>query len=515
MKNRAVVSYLSALAGAMILLAGCGGGGGGGSAAAPALARGGTFAGIAAKGLLANAVVTAYCGNNEAPADQLATGITNTAGQYSLSWTTACAGPILLVVTAGANTTMADEATGTLVTPPAGFQLRAFLADPATTTVKNITALTDMAVAIAGTSPTLSATAASNAESAIIATVLGGDIGAYQATPLPPTAAAMATASADEKKLATMLTAVSAFAQDGTTAAACGTLTDTAAKIQCAIGAFEAQAAATVTSVSDAGYTIATNVPANTPATMLAGTLAQITAEAASGITGGLVTATGPQALASTITADSSGSAVLLASASVSVLAAASTGGVVALAAAATGVQAASNLFNSLKTDLSSLTNSSGTGFLDQKVSAMTADFNSLAITSVTSSTKNIKALSRALQMANDAQTALWAIPGTAPNTVYPVPNSDVALETNSTGAPLRFVRSHGDGMNCYVNYADTTTSATLVSVAVTPAVASIPILGIQPFTLTAVYSDGSTLNVTAAPTTTWTSATTGVATVV
>jgi hypothetical protein len=410
---------------------------------------------------------------------------------------------------------MADEATGTLVTPPAGFQLRAFLADPATTTVKNITALTDMAVAIAGTSPTLSATAASNAESAIIATVLGGDIGAYQATPLPPTAAAMATASADEKKLATMLTAVSAFAQDGTTAAACGTLTDTAAKIQCAIGAFEAQAAATVTSVSDAGYTIATNVPANTPATMLAGTLAQITAEAASGITGGLVTATGPQALASTITADSSGSAVLLASASVSVLAAASTGGVVALAAAATGVQAASNLFNSLKTDLSSLTNSSGTGFLDQKVSAMTADFNSLAITSVTSSTKNIKALSRALQMANDAQTALWAIPGTAPNTVYPVPNSDVALETNSTGAPLRFVRSHGDGMNCYVNYADTTTSATLVSVAVTPAVASIPILGIQPFTLTAVYSDGSTLNVTAAPTTTWTSATTGVATVV
>ncbi len=225
MNNRAVVSVLGALAGAMILLAGCGGGGGGGSSAAPAPATGGSVTGVAAKGTLAGAIVTAYCGNSQAPADQLATGLTNTAGQYSLSWTTACAGPVLLVVTAGANTTMADEATGTIVTPAPGFQLRAFLADPGTTTVKNITPLTDMAVAIAGTSPTLSATAASNAESAIIATVLGGDIGTYKATPLPPTAAGMATASADEKKLATLLTAVSAFAEDSTTAAACGALT--------------------------------------------------------------------------------------------------------------------------------------------------------------------------------------------------------------------------------------------------------------------------------------------------
>jgi hypothetical protein len=453
MKNRAIVSYLSALAGAMILLAGCGGGGGGGSSAGPAPTTGGSVAGVAATGTLANANVTAYCGNSQAAADQLATGLTNSAGQYDLSWTTACAGPVLLVVTAGANTTMADEATGTIVIPPAGFELRAFLTDPSTTNVKNITPLTDMAVAIAGTSPTLSAAAASNAESAVIATVLGGDIGAYQATPLPPTTAAMATASADEKKLATVLTAVSAFAEDATTAAACGALTGgTGARIQCAMNALEAQAAATVTAVSDAGYTIATNVPANTPATMLAATLTKIAAEASSGTAGGLITATGPQALATTITADSSGSAVLMASASVSVLAAASTGGVVTLAAAANGVQAASNLFNSLKTDLASLTNSSGNGFLDQQVSAMSTDFTGLAISSATSSVKNLKALGRALELANFFSYGIYPVPaGTlTPNTVYSLQGANnMVVETDSSGALFRFVRSYGDGMNC------------------------------------------------------------------
>lgn len=457
MKNRTIVSYLSALAGAMILLTGCGGGGGGASTAAPALTTGGTVSGVVAKGIVANAIVTAYCGNSEAPGDQLATGVTNAAGQYSLTWTLACAKPVLLVVTAAANTTMADEATGTVVTPASGFALRALLADPATTTVKNITPLTDMAVAIAGTSTALSKTAAANAEAAVIAITLGGDFGAYQATPLPPTDAAMTGASADERKLATLLTAVSAFAQDSTTAAACGAVAGgTGAKIQCAIGAFETQAAATVTAVSDTGYTVATTVPTITPATMLGDTLAKITAASSGGTAGSLITATGPQALSSIITSDTSGSAVLFMSSKTSVLAAASTGGVVVLDAAY-GIPAVRNLFNSLKNDVLALSNSSGTGFLDQKLSAMKTDFTSLAITSATSSTENIKALKRALDLAHEAKTAAWTLPGTQPFTVYPVPNSDIALETNSTGAPYRFLRIHNDGMNCYVKYADLT----------------------------------------------------------
>ncbi|MFM9437404.1 uncharacterized protein YjdB [Janthinobacterium sp. CG_23.3] len=57
-----------------------------------------------------------------------------------------------------------------------------------------------------------------------------------------------------------------------------------------------------------------------------------------------------------------------------------------------------------------------------------------------------------------------------------------------------------------------TVTAATVVSLAVTPANASIAIDGVQQFTATATYSDGSTSNVTAGST--WTSANTNVATV-
>jgi len=57
-----------------------------------------------------------------------------------------------------------------------------------------------------------------------------------------------------------------------------------------------------------------------------------------------------------------------------------------------------------------------------------------------------------------------------------------------------------------------TVTSATLTSIAVTPATASIPISGIQQFTATATYSDGTTSIVTASSS--WTSGTTSVATV-
>jgi len=454
MKSKTVNLYLSALAGAMILLTGCGGSGGGvssspiGGTAAPTGTAGGTLSGIAAKGLLANAVVTAFCGNSEAAADQLATGATDATGKYNLAWTAACAKPVLLVVTAGANTTMADEATGTNVTLPAGFKLRALVADPSITAIKNITPLTNMAVAVAGTSATLSKVAASNAEAAIISTVLGGDIGAYQATPLQPTDAAMATASADERKLATVLTAVSAFAQDGSTAAACGGLAGgTGARIQCAINALATQAAATVTTVSDAGYTVATSVPANTPATMLAGALAKITL----GTSSSIITAAGPQKLASTVTADSAGSGALLASGNASIAAAAGAGGVVAITTAS-GIQAARDLFTSLKNDLLAISNGSSSGYLDQKVSAMSADFANIASASATSSTENLNALIRALELAYDAKKA--AVPAGSsiqplqPNTVILLNNNMVA-ETDGTGTVFRLVRSFGDGMNC------------------------------------------------------------------
>ncbi|MEO6353416.1 MAG: ice-binding family protein [Burkholderiaceae bacterium] len=57
-----------------------------------------------------------------------------------------------------------------------------------------------------------------------------------------------------------------------------------------------------------------------------------------------------------------------------------------------------------------------------------------------------------------------------------------------------------------------TVTAPTLVSISVTPATASIPIDGIQPFAATATFSDGSTRNVTASSS--WISGNTSVATV-
>jgi len=474
MKVNLIVLHSVVLAGTVLLTA-CGSGSGGvtstPSAAAGAAATtatpattptGGAIAGVAAKGILSKAIVTAYCGNSELTADQLATGTTDSAGAFSLTWSTACTKPLKLVVTADANTKMADEATGTSVTPATGFKLRALVADPDITKVKNITPLTDMAAAIAGNSAALTKIAASNAESAVINTVLGGAIGVYLATPLDPTTAvnpitganAMANASADQKQLATLLTAISAFAQDSATTAKCGAATSDATKIQCALDAFAKQAVATVTAVSDTGYSVATTLPADTPATMLSVTVTKIKTAASAGTTSTLITATN---IAPVVTADSSGSAALLTTGTSIAKTASTTSGGTVVVAAASGVQAARDLFNSLKTDLLALSNGSGSGYLDQKVTAMHDDWTTNSDLSAANFSKNLRAMKRAIDFAHDskASAASWIILGTGPNTVYPVPNTNVAVETDGTGAPARFLRSFDDGTNCYVAYAD------------------------------------------------------------
>ena len=433
----------------ILSLAACGGGGGGGDSTVPiAPVTGGTIAGVAAKGILKNAGVTAYCGNSEAAADLLASTTTDTAGAYSLKWTINCTKPLKLIVALATGTTMADEATGKDVTPPAGFKLRALVADPSTTTTKNITPFTDMAAAVAGTAST--PTAIANAELAIVNTVLGGDLGAYQAKPVAPTATALASASVDEKKLATLLTAVSAYAQDDAT---CGAKATDGDKIQCATQALATQAAATVTGVSDTGYTVATTVPAATPAGTIAATLTKITA-------GTITLATG---VSTDITDDTSGASALLTSAEDKVTTAAGSGGtVVIVAGSASGIQAARNLFNSLKTDLAALSNSNGNGFLDQQLSAMQTDFSTNGQLSATGLTDFTQALSRAIEMANAAKSASWtvAVSGTLQgNAVYPTNDPSVFLETDANGAPQAYIRSffgvnisnQPDNMNCKV----------------------------------------------------------------
>ena len=437
MNKRTIVLLSSAMAGATVLLAACGGGGGGGDSSVPvAPATGGTIAGVAAKGILKKASVTAFCGNSEAAADRLASTTTDTAGAYSLKWTINCTKPLKLIVALGTETTMADEATGKDVTPPAGFKLRALVADPSTTATKNITPFTDMAVAVAGTAST--PTAIANAELAIVNTVLGGDLGAYQAKPVAPTAVAMTNASVDERKLATLLTVVSAYAQDDAT---CGAKATDGDKILCATQALATQATATVTGVSDTGYTVATTLPAATPASTIATTLTKITA-------GTITLAT---SVSTDITADTSGTSALLTSAEDKVQTAATGGGTVVVAAgSASGIQTARNLFNSLKTDLAALSNSNGNGFLDQQLNSMRSDFASNGQMSATGLTDYMQALSRAIQMANEAKSANWAasVSGTLQgNAVYPTNDPSVAVVTDANGAPHSYIRSFF-GMN-------------------------------------------------------------------
>lgn len=78
-----------------------------------------------------------------------------------------------------------------------------------------------------------------------------------------------------------------------------------------------------------------------------------------------------------------------------------------------------------------------------------------------------------------------------------------------ATGTALITANFAGKTSNATV----TVTSATLVSIAVSPGAATVPLNGIQPFSAAATYSDGSIRDVT--PYSDWTSASAGVATIV
>lgn len=114
--------FRTALSLAVLLsLAACGGGGGSPDDDG---ATGVSLQGVAAKGLLKNAIVKAYRVNADGSRTLLKEEVTDTTGAYVL--TGLPAGELVLVeITAGAATTMIDEATNAEVSLPAGFALRA------------------------------------------------------------------------------------------------------------------------------------------------------------------------------------------------------------------------------------------------------------------------------------------------------------------------------------------------------------------------------------------------------
>ncbi|WP_374257970.1 hypothetical protein [Aquabacterium sp.] len=143
---------------ALLAVAACGGGGGGDSPSSSSTTT--SVSGVASKGLLRYAQVTAYAVKSDGTADKskaLGSAITDDTGKYTITGLTPSI-PVILEVTplaASGNrpaTTMMDEATGqgVAVTVASGFSLTAAVVlDSSGTTSAQITPFTNMAVALA------------------------------------------------------------------------------------------------------------------------------------------------------------------------------------------------------------------------------------------------------------------------------------------------------------------------------------------------------------------------------
>lgn len=173
-----------------------------------------TLAGTAAKGLLSKADVAVLPVNADGTigATPLASGETGADGRYSLQFTATPGQPYVVRVTAKAGTTHRDEVSGEDQALPPGFALRALLT-PATggnvTVTTNVTPFSELAVASATrASGGLTATNAAQASSTV-QQLLGFD---PTAVPVKTTSSA---GSADEQKLAVLLTAVAKMAEHG------------------------------------------------------------------------------------------------------------------------------------------------------------------------------------------------------------------------------------------------------------------------------------------------------------
>ena len=248
-KQGFVVQTLAVAMAATLGLSACGGGGD----SATTTSGNSSISGIASKGLLKHAQVTAYCGSSTTPlgTDTTGDGTSGKAkGAYVLSWAGTCKEPVKIVVTPSADgqTKMEDEATKTDVKPDPSFKLRAIVADAATTKTQHVTPATDMAAAVAEKAVSLTAKSVANAHALIVATVFGGDKKAYEAEPKSPDS--LATAKPEEKKLATLLTTVSAMAHDD---ANCKAKATDAAKIQCAVESLSNQAKDSTERIDDDG----------------------------------------------------------------------------------------------------------------------------------------------------------------------------------------------------------------------------------------------------------------------
>ena len=229
------------------LLSACGGGGGSSSdpAPTPTPAATTTVSGVATKGLLQSALVTAYKVNADGSRGAAITSKeTDATGGYTLDLGT-YTGPVVLEVTVVAGkTTTADEATGQSQSLPADFKLRSSLVvtAPATGNTQiqsaSITPYTELATKIAEDSGGLSKTNIANATK-VVFDLIGVDPVATK--PIDFLSAAPSSATPEQKRYALLNAAVSTLAATAPTTTDPATLacfasagTDAGKKIKCA-----------------------------------------------------------------------------------------------------------------------------------------------------------------------------------------------------------------------------------------------------------------------------------------
>jgi hypothetical protein len=252
-------------------IAGCGGGGGGGDG--PTDNNGGTggggstpppvtVTGTVGKGLVGNGVVAVYGVSSSGTVNTtaLASARTNAQGQFTAQ-VSATTGPVVVAVTADAQTTMLDEIAGTSMPAPSALLMRAAVSGLNTTPVA-VTPLTEMAFAIASAAPGgLTVANIDAANSAVSAAMLGG---APIVSTMPIDLAKFGTATVAQQAQAKLLTALAVAAKDGTATGPTGTAcsdADYGARIACMVSGLKvlltSGASGSVTFAPQAAYVAA------------------------------------------------------------------------------------------------------------------------------------------------------------------------------------------------------------------------------------------------------------------
>jgi hypothetical protein len=373
---------------------------------------GGVVSGTAAKGLLQNALVTAYCGV-KSTSNAIGTATTDANGAYSLTLTQTCSQPVEVVVSAKADgsTTILDEIAGQIAAPT-NLTMRAFVTAASSTVSLPVTPFTDMAAALVensvGASNALSSSMVSNANTAIITNVLGGNAGLLTAQPLPPSAYSSASTTADQQQLIVLLAAISQAAQTATGATA-------GDKVQAVLTQLATQAKQTIPAVTAAGFTVSSTASTAAASGSTATPLATIN----SGLTA-LSTSTNTTNLgiaASTIQSSVVNVQTAVVQTSATQISTTQTaGGTVTTPTTAVqdAIAAARTLFGAIRTNVLALVNPQQTGFLQNKATALNSDVNGLAIAGTYHFTDILLAANRATGLLVQTNKAAAAGGGSA-----------------------------------------------------------------------------------------------------